>query len=556
VLVNMDKKTLLLHAQVSLLFNAIPYSAVANLTGYALVYGMFRDAVTPLRLYGWISLLVLITSCRLLHYRAFRLAAPGPEAIVRWYHGFRIGALVLAGGVGSAGFLLFVYDSSTHQMMLALMLVCIAAFAITTMAPSADLLVAFLLLLLCPLTGSLFLTLYGMSGYAIWIMPITIVMLLISSLRMSRNISSNIELTIEAQRRERDLQSTRQRLSVYFRDTPLAVLEWDDEMRILQWNPAAARMFGFTQREARGKRIPELIATSNSSAQLVQLWSMLEDRDGGQQLILQNRNKQGSLLQCEWFNTLLTTNGGDVRAVSLVQDVTQRLENERIKQEFVSIVSHELRTPVTSIKGTLGLLASGVMDDEPRKSREMLNVALENTNRLHMLVNDILDVNKLESGRFDYHMQQVDVVKLIGQLLIANEALAQQYLVSLRTRSLPATCMVSADPARLLQVLTNILANAVKFSEPGGIVTVAMQLDDSTVRISVHNRGEVIPPEDRALLFTKFYQRDSSATRAKGGTGLGLYICQKILEDHGSQLDFTSNAEEGTTFFFSLVVTG
>jgi PAS domain S-box-containing protein len=441
-------------------------------------------------------------------------------------------------------------------MILTLMMVCIASFAITTMSPRAELVVLFLLLVLLPLTGSLYLTLVNLGNYAIWIMPITVVMLVISSLRISRNIRHNIRLTLEAQLRERDLQDFQQQLTLYFYQTPLAVLEWDERLTILRWNPAAERVFGFSPVEAVGKKLSELVGTVSSSSQLEQLWSMLSDGEDGQQLILQNRSKSGHLLQCEWLNTLIVIDSDDARAISLVQDVTQKLEAERLKQEFISIVSHELRTPVTSIKGSLGLLASGVMADDPRKSQEMLNVALENTNRLHLLVNDILDVSKLESGRFDYYMQPVDLVKIITQLLLVNDALAQQYQVTVETGPLPASCIVNADPDRIFQVMTNILANAIKFSEQRGKVTVMMDIDAHHVRVSVHNRGEVISHKDREKLFTKFFQRDSSATRAKGGTGLGLYICQKILEAHGSHLDFTSSQGQGTVFFFALAVRG
>jgi signal transduction histidine kinase len=112
--------------------------------------------------------------------------------------------------------------------------------------------------------------------------------------------------------------------------------------------------------------------------------------------------------------------------------------------------------------------------------------------------------------------------------------------------------MVRIDPDRLFQVVTNILSNAIKFSVTGGTVTLALAQSGDRVRVSVNNRGELIPDDDRAKLFGKFFQRDSSTTRAKGGTGLGLYICQKILEEHGSQLDYLSDNETGTTFFFAL----
>lgn len=548
-----DKKALLLHEQVTMLFNAVPYSTVATVAGCLVALIVYGDTVSPLRLYGWMSLLMLTSVARLLHYRRFKKVAPPPEAIDPWYQHFRIGSQMLAGVVGSAGFLLFVYEDSTFQMVLSLMMVCIASFAITTMSPSAELVVTFLLLLLCPITGSLFLTHAGSDTSAIWMMPVTLVMLCISGYRISRNIERNIILTIEAHQREHDLQHFQQRFALYFQETPLAVLEWNREGVVEQWNPAAEQMFGYARAEAEGERLTTLLASNRSFDQTSGLWNAMKANGGSLQLILENRRKDGKLLQCEWFNTpLINADGKVMGVISLVQDVTKRLENERIKQEFVSIVSHELRTPVTSIKGSLALLASGIMADEPEKSQEMLEIALQNTNRLHMLINDILDVDKLESGQMDYRFVTTDLVKLVKQVATANEGFALQSNVTLSCSNLPESCMVNIDPDRIFQVITNLLANAIKFSAPGTEASLLLTLDEGHAQLGVRNFGEVIPEADRAKLSTKFFQRDSSATRAKGGTGLGLYICQKILAQHQSQLDFLSSAEEGTVFFFRL----
>lgn len=553
---NTDKRALLLHEQVNMLFNAVPYSSVATFVGCIVAAVVYSGVVEPLRLYGWITLLLATSVFRTVHYLQYKKAAPTPATIGRWYYQFRLGGLLLAGVIGSGGFLLFVYEDSTYQMVLSLMMVCIASFAITTMSPSSELVVTFLLLLLCPLTGSLFLTHVGTGTSAVWMMPVTLVMLCISGYRISRNIESNILLTIEARQREQDMQHFQQRLALYFMETPLAVLEWNRECIVEQWNPAAEAMFGYRRTEAEGENLTTLLASNRSFDQLSGLWNAMKANSGSLQLILENRCKDGTLLQCEWFNTPLINDAGKVMGViSLIQDVTKRMENERMKQEFVSIVSHELRTPVTSIKGSLALLTSGIMADEPEKSQEMLEIALQNTNRLHLLINDILDVDKLESGQMDYRFTTTNLSKLVRQVSTAADSLALQANVQLVCDA-PETCMANIDPDRIFQVVTNIVANAIKFALPGTVVSLLVQLQsDGQARVAVRNFGEVIPEADRSGLFTKFFQRDSSATRAKGGTGLGLYICQKILAEHGSQLDFTSSVEQGTLFFFDLPLT-
>ncbi len=473
-------------------------------------------------------MLLTITLGRSLHYRMFHKAQPRPEDIEPWFTEFRIGSIILAAAVGSAGFLLFVYDDVTYELTLALMLVCIASFAISSMSPRPELAVLSLILILLPLIGTLYLTHSGVGSYAIWMMAVLRVMLILSSLRLGKIIARSIELTIEAAHRELDLRNFQQRLALYVNETPLAVIEWDRDMQIKEWNPAAEQIFGYGKEQVRDQAVTDLLFTGKFAGRLPEVLRNLLSGNNGQQLILENRKRNGEAIQCEWLNTLLTDAGGNPFGVmSLVQDVTKRMETEKLKQEFVSIVSHELRTPVTSIKGSLALLTSGILADDAEKSRELLDIALLNTNRLQLLINDILDVEKLESGKLEFRFRETDLIKLIDEVLAANQSYADQFSVKLVRSGFPGTCRVNIDPDRIFQVATNILSNAIKFSLPGGTVTLGMTKTCADVRIALNNRGEVIPASDSAKLFGKFFQRDSSTTRAKGGTGLWLYICQK-----------------------------
>ena len=546
-----DKNTLMLHEQVSMLFNAIPNSVLANVFGSLVALFIYEGAVSKPRL--WIGMLLTTTLVRSLHYRSFQKVRPELEEIDAWFTEFRIGSIALAAVIGSAGFLLFVYDNESFQLTLALMIVCIAAFAISSLSPRPELAVLFLVLILTPLIGSLYLSKTGSGTYAFWMMLVLLAMLIVSALRLGKTIARSIELTIEAEYRERDLRNSQQRLSLYVKETPLAVIEWDQNLQVKAWNPAAEHIFGYTGSEAQGRNLADLLFPGTTADKLTENWHKLVEETGGAQLIVENRKRDGSSIQCEWFNTLLTDSSStNLGVMSLVQDVTEKMATEKLKQEFVSIVSHELRTPVTSIKGSLALLGSGILDDDKDKSREMLDIALLNTNRLQLLINDILDVDKLESGKMDFRFRDTDLVKLLSDVQTTNQSYADQYSVTLTSTGFPATCMVSMDPDRIFQVVTNILSNAIKFSVTGGTVSLSLVKTGNDVRISVNNRGEVIPEKDRTKLFGKFFQRDSSTTRAKGGSGLGLYICQRILEEHGSLLDYESNAATGTTFFFVL----
>ncbi len=215
-----EKKALLTHGQVELLFSAVPVSVLANIVGALLAYFVFIDRVSPLRLQVWITLLLTVTA-----------------GLSTWYLQFRLGSQILAGVAGSAGFMLFDYDDMILQLVLALMMVCIASFAITTMSPSLELTVTFLLLLLGPITGSLFLSHAVTHSYVEWMLPMTLAVLLLSCIRINRNTERNIILTIEEMQHEKAVRNFQQRLG-FFRETPLAVLEWGQRGNVVQWNPA------------------------------------------------------------------------------------------------------------------------------------------------------------------------------------------------------------------------------------------------------------------------------------------------------------------------------
>lgn len=540
------------HQQLALLYAAVPSSLLATLFGCFVAILIYQTQISPLRLYSWVGLMLAVAVLRLLQFRSYRRAAPSPEQRDGWFVKFRIGALLQAFAVGSAGLLLFSFDNSSYQMLLALMIVSIGAFATTTLAPHRPIVVAFLLIAMSPIVLMVFFLQTEVTRYISLILVLLTAMLVFSSLRIHKTLADTIRLGIEARYREERLRDFQQRLSMFVEATPLAVIEWNLARSIIVWNPAAELIFGYRREESSILK-PADFMYNRSDVGMDAMWEQAVTRQGHSHAVLENRRHDGSLILCEWINTpLIDANDQVVGVISLVQDVTQRIANERLKNEFVSIVSHELRTPVTAIKGGLGLLASGILADDPQQSRELLDVALLNTNRLQMLINDILDVDKLESGKMEYRFRDCELVPLIDEVIAANASYAMQFGVTVHKTDMPPACLVHIDPDRIFQVLTNLLSNAVKFSLRGGEVSISVQLRSRSCLVGVTNIGEVIPDADRERMFTKFFQRDSSTTRAKGGTGLGLYICQKILREHGSTLDFSSSQAQGTTFFFEL----
>ncbi|TIQ42401.1 MAG: response regulator [Mesorhizobium sp.] len=235
------------------------------------------------------------------------------------------------------------------------------------------------------------------------------------------------------------------------------------------------------------------------------------------------------------------------------RDITEQKRNAQVKNDFISTVSHELRTPLTSIRGSLGLIAAGVAGELPPKAANLVNIAHNNSERLVLLINDILDMEKIESGVITFKIKQMAVRPVLEQAIAASS----NYLAENRIRIVlvddAPRAEANIDPDRMHQVMANLLSNAIKFSDPGGTVTVTLQRRDrDTLRISVIDQGAGIPEAFRSRIFGKFEQADASSTRKKGGTGLGLSIVKTIVEKLGGGVSFETEEGKGTSFHVDL----
>jgi signal transduction histidine kinase len=238
-------------------------------------------------------------------------------------------------------------------------------------------------------------------------------------------------------------------------------------------------------------------------------------------------------------------------ALVLVRDISERKAIERLKDEFVATVSHELRTPLTAIHGALGLVSGGVAGALPTQAHTMVEIALNNSDRLIRLINDLLDIQKIDAGQFDIQRSPLALLPLLERTIAANSAYGHQFGVAFRLEC-ANTIVVSTDADRLMQVLTNLLSNAAKFSPAGDTVVVRVARYQQQVRIAVIDHGPGIPLAFQAKLFHKFAQADGSNTRRSGGTGLGLSIAKKLIERLGGRIGFETAAGVGTTFYVEL----
>lgn len=256
----------------------------------------------------------------------------------------------------------------------------------------------------------------------------------------------------------------------------------------------------------------------------------------------------------KFISTLVFPLPGRFVGVAL-EDVSQRKAVERLKDEFVSTVSHELRTPLTSIRGALGLMTGGVVGQLPEHATELLGIAQANTDRLVRLINDILDLDKIDAGRFDLRVGPFSLKEMVATVVEQMRPLAHESHVELAAE-LKGLDEIVADEDRIVQVLTNLLSNAIKFSPANAHVRLTIStLPSGNVRFAITDNGPGISEADKSRLFNRFQQLDAGDRRSKGGTGLGLAISKAIVEQHGGSIGVSSEVGRGSTFWFELPMT-
>jgi PAS domain S-box-containing protein len=259
----------------------------------------------------------------------------------------------------------------------------------------------------------------------------------------------------------------------------------------------------------------------------------------------------GSVFDAEYSSAPMRDfKGALLGATIAIRDVSERRAMERLKDEFVSTVSHELRTPLTSIRGALGLLNSGSLGALPDKGMRMLHIAMTNTDRLVRLINDILDIERLDSGKIELHRVDVDAQGLLELAIDGIQAMAESAGVAIALEPMRHTIFVDSD--RIVQTVTNLLSNAIKFSAAGTAVTISAEMSGAMLVVKVADHGRGIPEDKRSVIFERFKQVDASDSREKGGSGLGLAITTSIVLAHGGTIWTERNGEQGSIFLFTV----
>ena len=322
---------------------------------------------------------------------------------------------------------------------------------------------------------------------------------------------------------------------------------------ILAVNNAFMNFSGFSELDIVGRSYRDIAAADFSESDELIKKSLLETEHYGP-LEVDFCKSSGEVYPVSVSGTLVNDHSGRKLIWSIVEDITDRKRVDRMKSEFVSTVSHELRTPLTSISASLALVRNGVLGDIPEAAKEMVVMAYEGSQHLTLLINDLLDMEKLSAGKMQLNLQSTDLSSLVTSVVRDLQLYANQYQVVINVFA-DESISVMADQQRLIQIVSNLLSNAAKFTRDGTTVDVFVSRVGLYGKISVSDHGAGIPEEFKDKIFTKFSQADSSDTRRRGGTGLGLAICHQLVSLMNGRIYYESVAEEGTTFVVELPLT-
>jgi PAS domain S-box-containing protein len=334
--------------------------------------------------------------------------------------------------------------------------------------------------------------------------------------------------------------------------SPIGIFRNDVEGKCTYTNPRCQEITGATLEEALGDGWQQFIHPEDLKKVLPQRSAdMAAQREGAVEL--RHIHKDGTIRLCQVKAApILSTTHDLLGFVGTIEDITESRAVEQMKNEFISIVSHELRTPLASIRGSLGLLASDILNDDPDAAKHMLDIAAVEAERLVRLVNDILDLERLESQKVVLDKQWCNASVLMQQAVEVLQPLAEQKQITLSVSLLPIRIWVASD--RIIQTLVNLLSNAIKFSPPLSTVSLGVSTQLDRVLFQIQDRGRGIPASQLETIFGRFHQVDASDSRNEGGTGLGLAICRNIVQQHNGKLWVESTVGKGSTFYFTIPI--
>ena len=543
-----DKPAIIKAEQTKLLFNAMPLSILATVINSCILVFVQWTVVAHKPLLVWLISLLLITLFRGILAYEYNKKYEHAYANENWTYGFIVGVVITSLLWGAAAVWLFPADNVGHQVFMVIVLAGMCAGASTSLSFLRITIVVYLAAVLTPLSIQ-FLMLGDKLSMSMGIMTVLFFFIVLaSSIRIYKNTEQNISLRIDAYFREKALKESEEKYHLIFDSAPLGVIHYDNTGKIMELNERVANIIG----EDKDKLVNLSLLNDTHDLKLRQaVLNTLRGKFGqyeGKSKALSGDKENDIRLYCRGIQA---DEGEILGGVAIMEDITEDKKVERLKSEFVSTVSHELRTPLTAIRGAVGLLNEGIMGDLPNEARKLAEISEINTKRLLMLIDDILDISKIELGELSYDFHLIDVRAFLEEVVRIMESYARQHDVKLELKRYCNNVYVNGDHDRLMQVMYNLLSNAVKFSPKDGKVIVSMECIDEGIKISVTDSGPGIPEEFQKVIFDRFTQVDSSDSRRTGGTGLGLNITKELVEKHHGRIDFETG-KEGTTFYIIL----
>jgi len=525
---------------------------------------------------SWQALMVVLAMFVVGLAWAYRRAHDRAEQAATWARRLAIGAAALGAGWGY-GAAVFFPGSVDHQVFLSFIVALVTAGALPIFSTLWWVYAIYAGAVMLPFNvvlfshGTEFLRLLGAAVPLLYVANVITAyelgraFLAAYGLRTAYQRLSADNAEIQAQLAEqldslldahREVQAAGRKLRLFSERAPISVFELDPGATILDMNPAAENLFGYAAPELVGRSWIAMVLGPEERVRAQTWWPGFVAAGKPVTLIAEQcLRRDGLELACEWTLTPLSDEEGRVNSIVLQgRDITQARAAERMRSEFTSTLSHELRTPLTSILGSLQLLRSGALGDMDRDQGELVEVAERNGQRLLDLINEVLDIEKIESGRLTLMPEPMPIDSLLNESVRLNQGYADRFRANLALHGAVPGVIVRADRKRLMQVMTNLLSNAAKFSPPNSAVDVSVSRPGDTVRVEVSDRGPGIPEAFRSKIFGRFAQADSADSRIKGGTGLGLAISKRLIELMQGRIGFEDRPGGGTTFFFELPV--
>lgn len=529
--------------QLKLLYAGLPVSIIATLINSVIVLLVMWPVLDHSHLFIWLAIMTLVLLMRagfLVGYRRRH----NDSGLNHWSKLFIVGAIATA--FVWMSFTLFLFPTKIeYQVFLCLVLAGTTAGAVTSLSFQRKSFLPYMVMLLIPLAIR-----FLLEGETIQLAMAAMVIAymvfnLSASSRIYRDTRQNIALRFESTHMQKALRQSEGKYQHIFESVPLAIAHFNDAGRILDSNAEFAELAGKnSQTISKWNLIKDSPDEAFSKAVAAALRRGIARYEGNASVIggsdeVEIRVHLGAVKSDEEAR----------EGVAIIEDLTEDKRLEKAKNEFVSSVSHELRTPLTSIFAVLKLIQAGQLGDIKDEAGEMVEIAVRNSERLSSLINDLLDMGRIEAGELYLQAKTCSVMPVLKRAVEEMSPFAQQQNIDLQLQVSSMDYCINVDEGRYTQTLINLLSNAIKFSPAGTAVVVNAVLHDGKVRVSIKDSGPGIPEEFQPELFKRFTQYDASDTKSAGGSGLGLNISYGLVSLMGGALSYETSQADGTSFY-------